>query len=369
MYIYQKTDWPAFTWNSDAILPVLSIVRNKQGRLLGKIGSLGFDLRNQANLEILTTEVLKSTEIEGEILDKEQVRSSVARRLGLEINDSKYSDRNVDGMVDLMIDATSNFEQLLTEERLFSWHSALFPSGKSGLRRIATGNWRNDSKGPMQVVSGILGREKVHFQAPEAIRLGHEVRLFLDWFNFENNTDQLIKAAIAHLWFVTIHPFEDGNGRISRAVSEMLLARSDEQSQRFYSMSSQIRKERSSYYQMLETTQKGTLDVTEWIDWFLKCLFRAIESSDHLLEKIIYKHTFWVTHANTDLNDRQRKMINLLLDNFEGVLNTTKWSRITKCSPDTALRDIQELIILGILAKSRQGGRSTSYEMIRVDEK
>lgn len=367
MYIYQKSEWPAFTWNNDAILPVLSIVRNKQGRLLGKIGALGFDLRNQANLEILTTEVLKSTEIEGEILNKDQVRSSIALRLGLEIDYPKYSHRNVDGIVDLMVDATSNFEKLLTEERLFSWHSALFPEGKSGLRRIVAGNWRNDSKGPMQVISGIVGREKVHFQAPEAIGVQHEISLFLDWFNFENNTDYLIKAAIAHLWFVTIHPFEDGNGRISRAVSEMLLARSDEQSHRFYSMSAQLRKERSSYYHILETTQKGNLDLTEWIDWFLKCLLRAIESSDQLLKKIIYKHNFWVAHVNTDLNDRQRRMINLLLDDFEGILNTTKWSKITKCSQDTALRDIQELIRTGILAKTSQGGRSTSYEMIRID--
>jgi len=367
MYIYQKSEWPAFTWNNDAILPVLSIARNKQGRLLGKIGALGFDLRNQANLEILTTEVLKSTEIEGEILNKDQVRSSIAIRLGLEIDYPKYSHRNVDGIVDLMVDATSNFEKLLTEERLFSWHSALFPEGKSGLRRIVAGNWRNDSKGPMQVISGIVGREKVHFQAPEAIRVQHEISLFLDWFNFENNTDYLIKAAIAHLWFVTIHPFEDGNGRISRAVSEMLLARSDEQSHRFYSMSAQLKKERSSYYHILETTQKGNLDLTEWIDWFLKCLLRAIESSDQLLKKIIYKHNFWVAHVNTDLNDRQRRMINLLLDDFEGILNTTKWSKITKCSQDTALRDIQELIRTGILVKSNRGGRSTSYEMIRVD--
>lgn len=367
MYIYQKSEWPAFTWNNDAILPVLSIARNKQGRLLGKIGALGFDLRNQANLEILTTEVLKSTEIEGEILNKDQVRSSIAIRLGLEIDYPKYSHRNVDGIVDLMVDATSNFEKLLTEERLFSWHSALFPEGKSGLRRIVAGNWRNDSKGPMRVISGIVGREKVHFQAPEAIRVQHEISLFLDWFNFENNTDYLIKAAIAHLWFVTIHPFEDGNGRISRAVSEMLLARSDEQSHRFYSMSAQLRKERSSYYHILETTQKGNLDLTEWIDWFLKCLLRAIESSDQLLKKIIYKHNFWVAHVNTDLNDRQRRMINLLLDDFEGILNTTKWSKITKCSQDTALRDIQELIRTGILVKSNRGGRSTSYEMIRVD--
>jgi len=367
MYIYQKSEWPAFTWNNDAVLPVLSIARNKQGRLLGKIGALGFDLRNQANLEILTTEVLKSTEIEGEILNKDQVRSSIAIRLGLEIDYPKYSHRNVDGIVDLMVDATSNFEKLLTEERLFSWHSALFPEGKSGLRRIVAGNWRNDSKGPMQVISGIVGREKVHFQAPEAIRVQHEISLFLDWFNFENNTDYLIKAAIAHLWFVTIHPFEDGNGRISRAVSEMLLARSDEQSHRFYSMSAQLKKERSSYYHILETTQKGNLDLTEWIDWFLKCLLRAIESSDQLLKKIIYKHNFWVAHVNTDLNDRQRRMINLLLDDFEGILNTTKWSKITKCSQDTALRDIQELIRTGILVKSNRGGRSTSYEMIRVD--
>ena len=331
------------------------------------MGALGFELRNQANLENLTQEIIKSTEIEGEVLNAEQVRSSIARRLGLEISGSVHSERNVDGIVDLMMDATRNFDQELTKDRLRSWQNALFPNGKSGLYDIITGNWRNDSTGPMQVVSGALGKEKVHFQAPPAKGIDNEMRIFLDWFNLESHQDLVLKAAIAHLWFITIHPFEDGNGRISRAISDMLLARSDEQSFRFYSMSTQIRKERNSYYNVLENTQKGNLDITPWIEWFLNCLLNAINHSEILLEKIIYKHSFWLKYSGINLNERQRKILHLLLDDFQGVLNTTKWARISKCSQDTALRDIQHLIENGILAKSNQGGRSTNYEMIRID--
>ena len=325
------------------------------------MGALGFELRNEANLEILTQEIIKSTEIEGEILDREQVRSSIARRLGLDISGSVYSEHHVDGIVDLMIDATKNFEKDLNKERLFSWHSALFPSGQSGMYKIIAGQWRDDSTGPMQVVSGALGKEKVHFQAPPATLIENEMRLFVDWFNLEQNTDLVLKAAIAHLWFVTIHPFEDGNGRISRALSDMLLARSDEQSYRFYSMSAQIRKERNSYYDILEKTQKGSLDITMWLEWFLNCLLHAIENSEKILEKIIKKHYFWVKHSRVSLNDRQRKILNMLLDDFHGVLNTTKWAKIGKCSQDSALRDIQYLIEKEILIKSEQGGRSTNY--------
>lgn len=363
MYIYNKKDWPVFTWNSEKLLPLLSYVRNKQGKLIGKMGALGFDLRNEANLEMLTLEILKSTEIEGEYLNIDQVRSSVARRLGIEIAMPILSERNVDGIVDLMIDATSNFEDELNKERLFSWQNALFPSGKSGLLNIKIGQWRDDSTGPMQVVSGALGKEKVHFEAPAATKIDNEMRIFLDWFNLNQETDLVIKAAIAHFWFVTIHPFEDGNGRISRAISEMLLARSDEQPYRFYSMSSQIRKERTTYYAILEKTQKGDIDLTKWIEWFLNCLLNAIESSEQLLEKIINKHRFWILFANVNINNRQRKILDLLMDDFEGVLNTTKWSKITKCSQDTALRDIQDLMEKGILVKTEKGGRSTNYEM------
>ncbi len=363
MYIYNNTNWPVFHWDNNKLIPLLSYVRNQQGRLIGKMGALGFELRNKANLEILTIEIMKSTEIEGEYLNIDQVRSSIARRLGLEISGLIYSERHVDGIVDLMIDATKNFEIELTKDRLFAWQNSLFPSGMSGLYRILTGSWRDDSTGPMQVVSGALGKEKVHYQAIPASKIEHEMKLFLDWFNLNEENDPVLKAAIAHLWFVTIHPFEDGNGRISRAICDMLLARSDEQSNRFYSMSAQIRKERNSYYDILEKTQKGHLDITNWLVWFLNCLLNAIQNSEKILEKIIDKHLFWLKISQNTINDRQRKILNMLLEDFDGVLNTTKWSKITKCSQDTALRDIQSLIEKEILVKSQKGGRSTNYEL------
>jgi len=363
MYLYNNQNWPVFEWNSEKLLPLLAYVRNRQGKLIGKMGALGFELQNEANLEILTIEILKSTEIEGEFLDREQVRSSIARRLGLDISGLVYSERNVDGIVDLMLDATKKYDKELTKERLFSWHASLFPAGQSGMHKIITGNWRDDSTGSMQVVSGALGKEKVHYQAPPANQIENEMRIFFDWFNLEQNVDPVLKAAIAHLWFVTLHPFEDGNGRISRALSDMLLARSDEQSYRFYSMSTQIRKERNSYYDILEKTQKGSLDITNWLEWFLNSLLQSIESSEKLLEKVIYKHEFWLQNSKVSINERQRKILNMLMDDFEGVLNTSKWAKIGKCSQDTALRDIQDLIEKGILAKSEQGGRSTNYEL------
>ncbi|MFZ4561236.1 MAG: Fic family protein [Saprospiraceae bacterium] len=361
MYIHEHPNWPIFEWDSEKLLPLLAYVRNRQGKLIGKMGALGFALQNEANLEILTTEILKTTEIEGELLDREQVRSSIARRLGWEVPGLVYSERKVDGIVDLMLDATRKYDEALTKERLFSWHASLFPAGQSGMYKIIAGNWRDDSTGPMQVVSGALGKEKVHYQAPAAHRLEDEMRLFFDWFNREHTIDLVLKAAIVHLWFVTLHPFEDGNGRISRALSDMLLARADEQPYRFYSMSAQIRKERNAYYHILENTQKGGLDITAWLEWFLNSLLHAIEHSEKLLEKVIYKHKFWLLHAQVALNDRQRKILNMLLEDFEGVLNTTKWAKIGKCSPDTALRDIQDLIGKGILVQSAQGGRSTKY--------
>ena len=363
MYIYEQSNWPIFEWNSETLLPLISMVRNRQGKLIGKMGMLGFELRSEANLEILTQEIIKSTEIEGEALDKEQVRSSIARKLGLDISGLIYSERHVDGMVDLMIDATNNYDKELTKERLFSWHSALFPNGRSGMYRIIAGQWRDDSTGPMQVVSGALGKEKIHYQAPPALQIENEMTLFFEWFNRENKTDLVLKAAIAHLWFVTIHPFEDGNGRISRALSDMLLSQSDEQSYRFYSMSTQILKERNSYYEILEKTQKGEMDITRYLEWFLNSLLNAIEYSDVILEKIIYKHYFWIKNSKLNLNNRQIKVLNMLMDNFIGVLNTTKWAKIGKCSQDTALRDIQDLIDKEILIKSDQGGRSTKYEL------
>jgi len=363
MYLYNNQNWPVFEWNSEKLLPLLAYVRNRQGKLIGKMGALGFELQNEANLEILTIEILKSTEIEGEFLDREQVRSSIAKRLGLDISGLIYSERNVDGIVDLMLDATKKYDKELTKERLFSWHASLFPAGQSGMYKIIVGNWRDDSTGPMQVVSGALGKEKVHYQAPPANQIENEMRIFFDWFNLEQNVDSVLKAAIAHLWFVTLHPFEDGNGRISRALSDMLLARSDEQSYRFYSMSTQIRKERNSYYDILEKTQRGSLDITNWLEWFLNSLLHSIESSEKLLEKVIYKHEFWLQNSKVSINDRQRKILNMLMEDFEGVLNTSKWAKIGKCSQDTALRDIQDLIEKGILAKPEQGGRSTNYEL------
>jgi len=363
MFIYENKNWPSFEWNSDKLLPLVALVRNRQGRLIGKMGALGFELRNQANLEILTLEIIKSTEIEGEILDPEQVRSSIARRLGLEVSGLVYSERNVDGVVEMMLDATRNYDKELDKDRLFSWHAALFPGGYNLMYKIIIGNWRDDSTGPMQVVSGALGKEKVHYQAPPANQLENEMQIFLDWLNQEQNTDLVLKAGIAHLWFVTLHPFEDGNGRISRAISEMLLARSDEQSYRFYSMSTQIRKERNSYYDMLEKTQRGTLDITNWLVWYLNSLLHALEYSETLLEKIISKHFFWIKNRSIVTNERQHKILNLLLDGFDGKLNTTKWAKIGKCSQDTALRDIQDLIEKGMLVKSELGGRSTNYKL------
>jgi Fic family protein len=328
--------------------------------------TLGFKLRNEAVLETLTIEVIKTSEIEGQILDLNQVRSSIARRLGIEVSGLVPSDRNVDGVVEMMLDATQDYKKTLTTDRLFGWHSALFPSGRSGMYKIIVGNWRNDSTGPMQVVSGALGKEKVHFEAPPAKTIGNEMKSFLSWFNKVSDQDLVLKSAIAHIWFLTIHPFEDGNGRIARALSEMLLARSDETPQRFYSMSSQIRAERKDYYNILEKTQKGTLDITEWLVWYLKCLADALKSSDIILSKVLYKHRFWIKYSSETLNNRQILLINKLLDNFTGQLTTSKWAKIAKCSQDTALRDIQDLINKKILQKNSSGGRSTNYELVTL---
>jgi Fic family protein len=362
-YIYLRKSWPHFTWDNEVLLSTLGKVRNIQGRLIGKMESLGFELGNEATLKILTQDVVKSSEIEGEILNPEQVRSSVARRLDLDVSGLIASERNVDGMVEMMFDATRKCNKPLTSERLFGWHSALFPAGRSGMSKIRVGEWRNDSRGPMQVVSGAMGHERVHFQAPEASILKKEIKLFLDWVNKEEALDPVIKAGIAHLWFVTIHPFDDGNGRIARAIADMLLARSDGSSQRFYSMSAQITLERRDYYNILEETQKGTLDITNWLHWFLNCLINAINASDRTFAKVIYKSEFWKNPLTIGLNDRQKLILNMLLDGFNGKLTSSKWAKIAKCSPDTALRDIQDLIIKGVLYKEASGGRSTNYEL------
>jgi Fic family protein len=362
-YIYQQPNWPQFFWNNEALLFLLGKVRNMQGKLSGKMETLGFTLRSEAQLETVSLDVLKSTEIEGKLLHPDQVRSSVARHLGMEIVGSVASDRDVDGVVEMMLSATQQYNQPLTKERLFKWHSAIFPSGQSGMYSIITGNWRNDSTGPMQVVSGAMGKEKVHFQAPDASTLPLEMEQFLDWFNHEESLDPVLKAGLAHLWFVTLHPFDDGNGRIARALTDMLLARADESPQRFYSMSAQIRMERKEYYQQLEKTQHGNLDVTTWLLWFLNCLLNALIATDQTLAKVLDKSHFWEIHAHTSLNDRQKRLLNKLLDGFDGKLTSSKWAKIAKCSPDTALRDIQDLIDKGILHKESAGGRSTNYEL------
>ncbi len=367
VYIHEKENWPNFTWKSDEFIGLLSQARNLQGRLFGRMESLGFDLRNEALLETLTLDVLKSSEIEGELLNPEQVRSSIARILGLEFAGSIASDRNVDGMVQMMIDATQNCFMPLTTERLFDWHAALFPMGRSGIFKITVADWRKDTAGAMQVVSGPVGRENVHFQAPDAILIEKEMNRFLEWFNREDGIDLVIKAAIAHLWFVTIHPFQDGNGRITRALTDMLLARSDKSIQRFYSMSAQIRIERKQYYAKLESTQKGNLDITEWISWFLSCLINALKSTEGNLNRVLVKADFWSKHSKTIINERQKKVLNKVLDGFDGKLTSMKWAKMAKCSKDTAVRDINDLISKDVLQKEDAGGRSTNYEL-KVDD-
>lgn len=362
-FIYQLENWPKFTWKIDEFINLLSEARNLQGRILGKMESLGFDLRNEATLETLTLDVVKTSEIEGEFLNRDQVRSSIARKLGMEIAGSVDSDRNVDGIVEVMLDATQNCFKPLSTERLFDWHAALFPTERSGMQKITVADWRTDSTGPMQVVSGAMGKEKVHFQAPKSSVLESEMKQFIDWFNTNTQLDLVLKAAITHLWFVTIHPFEDGNGRITRALTDMLLAQSDKSSQRFYSMSAQIRVERKQYYEILEKTQKGNLDITDWIQWFLNCLINALKSTDITLNRVLFKADFWNKHAKTIINERQKKLLNKILDEFEGKLTSSKWAKIAKCSKDTAIRDINDLINKQVLIKEKEGGRSTNYEL------
>jgi Fic family protein len=364
-YIHQLDIWPKFVWDHEKIVTLLGAVRNRQGRLMGRMEAIGLHLRSEALLQTLTLDVLKSSEIEGEILQPDQVRSSIARRLGMNIAGLVSSDRHVDGVVEMMLDATQKFDDLLTKDRLFGWHACLFPVGRSGMRKIVVGTWRDNSRGPMQVVSGPLGRERVHFEAPDAARLDAEMKDFLDWFNRPAEIDLVLKAGIAHLWFVTIHPFEDGNGRIARAITDMQLARADGSAQRFYSMSVQIRKERNAYYAVLEKIQKNThMDITAWLEWFLACLDRALVTTEISLADVFRKARFWELHPSGSISERQRMMINRLFDGFEGKLTSSKWAQIAKCSQDTALRDILELVEKGILVKDSAGGRSTSYLLI-----
>ena len=363
-YLWEHDEWPDLSWDEGRLSKLLATVSHEQGRLQGKMEALGFDLRNEAHLRTLTEDVIKSSEIEGEQLDPAQVRSSIARRLGMDIAGLVPADRRVEGVVEMMLDATEKFDEPLTDERLFGWHAALFPAGRSGMVRINAGAWRDDRDGPIQVVSGPMGREKVHYEAPPAERVEAEMALFLEWFANPGDGHPLLVASLAHLWFVTIHPFDDGNGRIARAIADMALARSEKSRQRFYSMSSQIRAERKDYYHVLEWTQKGDMDVTRWQDWFLGCLGRAIEESDETLNAVMVKARFWGRFAKEPLNDRQIKAMNKLLDGFEGKLTSSKWAKIAKCSQDTASRDIKDLIERGALQKDPGGGRSTSYSVV-----
>lgn len=365
-YIHELPDWPDFRWDHKVLEEsLLASTRHRQGRLIGRMEGLGFPQRSEAMLKTLTEDVLKSSEIEGEILNRDQVRSSIARRLGMDIGALTPADRHVEGIVEMMLDATQKYQEPLTKERLFGWHAALFPTGRSGMTRIAVGTWRDDKTGPMQIVSGPMGHERVHYEAPKAERLDAEMSALLDWFNSESRIDLVLKAGVAHLWFVTIHPFDDGNGRIARAIADMALARSEGCAERFYSMSAQIRQERNAYYDILEQTQKGDLDITPWLSWFLACLGRAFDGAESASADVLAKARFWESHALDAINDRQRDMINRLLDGFEGKLNSSKWATIEKCSQDTALRDISGLLERGILQRDEGGGRSTSYSLAK----
>lgn len=362
-YIYEQSSWPNFQWDERSIGATLAAVRHRQGRLLGRMDALGFSLRAQASFRMLTQDVIKTSEIEGEILNKDQVRSSLARRLGMDVGALIPSDRYVDGVVEMMLDATEKFAAPLTQARLFRWHAALFPTGHSGMFKISVAAYRNDKSGPMQVVSGPLGRQRVHFEAPPARRIKTDMDAFLRWFNGPQPADLVLKAGIAHLWFVTIHPFADGNGRIARALTDLMLARSESSPHRFYSMSAQIQKEREDYYRILESAQKDSLDITAWLDWFLGCLSRAFDSAEVILSSVLAKNSFWEKHAGESFNDRQRKVLNRLLDGFEGKLTSSKYAKLAKTSPDTALRDINDLLQRRVLINSPGGGRSTSYAL------
>lgn len=362
-YLWEAGDWPAWRYDLAQLAEPLAEASRAQGVLMGRLADAGMALRDEASLAALTEDVLKTSEIEGEHLNVASVRSSIARRLGVDIGALAPVDRHVEGVVAMVIDATSNSAAPLTRERLFGWHAALFPTGYSGLARIEVGAWRNDASGPMQVVSGPIGRQRVHYEAPPAHRLEAEMRRFLDWVNAPSGEPPLIRAGLAHLWFVTIHPFDDGNGRVARAIGDLLLARADRSSQRFYSLSAQIQRERKAYYEILERTQKTSLDVTPWLVWFLATLRRAVDEAQLTLDAVLAKARFWQRWASTPFNERQAKLLNKLLDGFDGKLNSGKWAAVAKCSSDTALRDINDLLARGVLRRAPGGGRSTNYEL------
>ena len=363
IYLHERPDWPEFTWDASAIAHELAAIRHRQGRLLGRMEALGFDLRSEAGLAVLTSDVVKSSAIEGEKLDPNEVRSSLARRLGLDFAGLPRPSRDVEGVVEMLLDATRSSAAPLTQERLFGWHAALFPTGRTGLSRITVGAWRTAESGPMQVVSGPIGHERVHFEAPRAQRLEAEMRRFLRDFESPSATDPVLRAGIAHLWFITIHPFEDGNGRIARAIADLALARADGTKERFYSLSSQLEAERKDYYSELESAQRGGLDITHWLAWFLGCLGRAIDGADGTLAAVLRKGKLWQRLQKRPVNERQRVVIDRMLGDFVGVLTSSKYAKLAKCSSDSALRDIQELAARGILVQNEGGGRSTSYRL------
>ncbi len=362
-YIHDRSGWPTLTWDDQTLAPLLAATRHKQGRLLGKMEALGYELQAEAALTVLTRDVVTTSAIEGEVLNPDEVRSSIARRLGLDVAGLPKAGRDVEGVVEMMLDATQNFAAPLTKDRLWAWHASLFPTGRSGMSQITVGGWRTTESGAMQVVSGPIGHEKVHFEAPEATRLDAEVTQFIQWFEGPTPTDPVLKAGIAHFWFVTIHPFDDGNGRIARAIADMGLARADGMKERFYSMSAQIEAERKDYYRNLESAQRGDLNVTQWLTWFLGCLDRALDGAQQTLASVLHKAELWRRINRQPVNDRQRLMINRMLDNFEGFLSTSKYAKLAKCSTDTALRDIRELLERGILLLNPGRGRSTSYRL------
>lgn len=364
MWIHEHHNWPNFTWDVKKLASKLANIRHRQGRLLGRMEGLGFEFKQEASLGTLTSDVVKSSAIEGENLNPQEVRSSIARRLGIDIAGITSVNQDVEGIVQMMLDATQQSTKPLTKDRLFDWHAALFPTGRSGMRRITVGGWRSVESGPMQVVSGPIGREKVHFEAPNAEHLEHEMTGFLEWFESKDDTDPVLRAGIAHLWFVTIHPFEDGNGRIARAVADMALARADGMEDRFYSLSSQFESERKDYYDQLEKQQRGTPEVTGWLEWFLGCLGRAIASAEDTLSTVLFKAQLWEKINRQPVNKRQRLIINRMLEHdFIGHMNTSKYAKLAKCSTDTALRDIQYLKSRGIFIQNPGGGRSTSYRL------
>ena len=362
-YIWEAGDWPQWRFDLAALAEPMAEVSRAQGLLVGRLADVGLALRDQASLAALTEDVLKTSEIEGEQLDVASVRSSIARRMGVDIGALAPVDRHVEGVVEMVLDATTNSRAPVTRERLFGWHAALFPTGYAGLSRINVGAWRDDASGPMQVISGPIGRQRVHFEAPPANRLEAETRRFLDWLNGPAQEPPLIKAALGHLWFVTLHPFDDGNGRVARAIGDLLLARADGSAQRFYSLSAQIQRERKGYYDILERTQRGSMDVTPWLAWFFDALHRAVDQAQITLDAVLGKARFWREWATTPFNERQVKLLNRLLDGFDGKLTSGKWAAIAKCSSDTALRDINDLVARGVLRKAEGGGRSTSYEL------